>query len=306
MNSKCVFQNHPYTESPRMVPFLITRKEMCPFIFPNPNTARMDYSDISYMYLSTNEITCSSYDISPGGWVDIPDYHPGDEVYIVLEGTLTMLNTEAGQVVQVHEGECLLMPEGAKHSGFNFENKKVRTMAFIAPKIFTADGFPTDEIGRHKVYNGKMALDQFPKYDFCDVPNRAGILDDIGTWPVNGSLSRKSPYFHYLPENRKLIAINGKENPILMKICVSNDYLTVAQIIIPSGGKGARMTDPDSHPTEGVLYVDKGCISVLIHDTSETFQIQAREALYIPKEMTYQLFNYENDTVEVLLCARQL
>ena len=66
-----------------------------------------------------------------------PDYHPGDEIYIVLEGTLTMFNTEAGQVVQVHEGECLLMPEGAYHSGFNFEQKKVRTMSFIAPKIFT-------------------------------------------------------------------------------------------------------------------------------------------------------------------------
>lgn len=306
MVSKCVFQNHPYTDRPRTRPFLITRKEVCPFIFPNPQQARMDYSDISYMYLSTQEITCSSYDISPGGWVDIPDYHPGDEVYIVLEGTLTMLNTEAGQVVQVHEGECLLMPEGAKHSGFNFEQRKVRTMAFIAPKIFTEAGFPTDEIGRHKVYNGKLDPGSFPKYTFCQAPNRAGVLDDMGAWPVDGPAARRSPYFHYVPEDRKLLLINGVDNPVLMKVCVSNDYLTVAQLEIPSGGKGARMTDPDRHPTESVLYVDRGRVSVLLHDTRETFQIQGREALYIPKETTYQLFNYENETVEVLLCAKKL
>ena len=306
MVSKCVFQNHPYTDRPRTRPFLITRKEVCPFIFPNPQQARMDYSDISYMYLSTQEITCSSYDISPGGWVDIPDYHPGDEVYIVLEGTLTMLNTEAGQVVQVHEGECLLMPEGAKHSGFNFEQRKVRTMAFIAPKIFTEAGFPTDEIGRHKVYNGKLDPGSFPKYTFCQAPNRAGVLDDMGAWPVDGPAARRSPYFHYVPEDRKLLLINGVDNPVLMKVCVSNDYLTVAQLEIPSGGKGARMTDPDRHPAESVLYVDRGRVSVLLHDTRETFQIQGREALYIPKETTYQLFNYENETVEVLLCAKKL
>ena len=306
MVSKCVFQNHPYTDRPRTRPFLITRKEVCPFIFPNPQQARMDYSDISYMYLSTHEITCSSFDISPGGWVDIPDYHPGDEVYIVLEGTLTMLNTEAGQVVQVHEGECLLMPEGAKHSGFNFEQRKVRTMAFIAPKIFTEAGFPTDEIGRHKVYNGKLDPGSFPKYTFCQAPNRAGVLDDMGAWPVDGPAARRSPYFHYVPEDRKLLLINGVDNPVLMKVCVSNDYLTVAQLEIPSGGKGARMTDPDRHPAESVLYVDWGRVSVLLHDTRETFQIQGREALYIPKETTYQLFNYENETVEVLLCAKKL
>ena len=33
MASKVVFQNHPYTEEERKTPFLITRKEMVPFIF---------------------------------------------------------------------------------------------------------------------------------------------------------------------------------------------------------------------------------------------------------------------------------
>ncbi len=305
MASKAVFQNHPYTEEPRSKPFLITRNEVASFIFPDPHSFKMDYSDISYMYLSTNEITCSAYDIAPGGRVEPPDYHPGDEVYIVLEGTLTMLNTEAGQVVQIHEGESLLMPMGAKHSGYNFEQKKVRTMAFLAPKIFPDEGYPIDEAGRLKILNGKMKPEDFPKYNFCPTQNRAGILDDFGAWPVDGPLSRKSPLFHYIPESKKMLVIFGQENPILMKVCVSNDFLTVAQLLIPSGGKGARMSDPDSHPNESVIYLDKGKLSVLIHDTGETFQINDREALYIPKGFTYQLFNYENHSLEALMCAKK-
>jgi mannose-6-phosphate isomerase-like protein (cupin superfamily) len=306
MASQVTFQNHPFTNAPRTKPFLITRKEVAPFIFPNPDDFIMDFSDISYMYLSTEEITCSAYDIGPGGRVEPPDYHPGDEVYIVLEGTLTMLNTEAGQVVQVQEGESLLMPMGAKHSGYNFEQSKVRTMAFLAPKIFSEEGFPTDEAGKKKILNGKMSINDFPKYEILVSEPRAGILDDLGNWPINGPESRRYPLFHHIPESKKLLAISGTDNPILMKICVSNDFLTVAQLIIPSGGKGARMSDPDSHPYESVLYLDKGKLSVLIHDTLETFQLHEREALYIPKEMTYQLFNYENHTIEALICAKSL
>lgn len=303
--AKGVFQNHPYTEGPRDKVLHITKDMVAPFIFPNPKTG-MEYSNISYMYLSTEEFTCSSYDMAPGSTVAPPDYHEGDEVYIVLEGTLTMLNTEGGQVVRINAGESLLMPMGAKHSGYNFEDTKTRTMAFLAPKIFADGTFPVDEMGKLKIYNGKMDPKSFPKYSFCDAPNRAGVLDDLGKWPADGPSARKSRYFHYIPENRKILAIAGQDNPILMKICVSNDFMTVAQLVIPSGGKGARHTDPDKHAGDAVIYLDEGILSVLIHETGETFQLGSREALFIPKNTTYQLFNYESRQVVPLLCAVKL
>lgn len=303
--AKGVYQNHPYTEGPRDKVVHITQNMVAPFIFPTPETG-MDLCNISYMYLSTEEFTCSSYDMAPGSTVAPPDYHEGDEVYIVLEGTLTMLNTEGGQVVQIHEGESLLMPMGSKHSGYNFEDTTTRTMAFLAPKIFASGTFPTDEMGKLKIYNGKLDPASFPKYTFCDAPNRAGVLDDLGAWPVDGPSARKSRYFHYIPENKKLLAIAGQDNPILMKICVSNDFMTVAQLVIPSGGVGARKTDPDKHPKDAVIYLDKGTLSILIYDTGETFQIKDREALFIPANTTYQLFNFSSSTVVPLLCAVQL
>lgn len=91
-----------------------------------------------------------------------------------------------------------------------------------------------------------------------------------------------------------------------MKVCVSNDFLTVAQLVIPSGGVGARKTDPDKHTGDAVIYLDEGVLSILIYDTGETFQIKGREALFIPKGVTYQLFNFSAVTVVPLLCAVKL
>ena len=302
MQSKCVFQNHPYTEEPRTKPFLVTRDEVAPFIYPSPDVG-MDCSDISYIYVSTEEFTASWYTVAPGSRFEPADYHAGDEVYVVLEGTLTMLNTSTGQAVEVREGEGLLMPMGTPHIGYNFGSVKTKTAAFLAPKIFAEQSFPTDTVGKIRAY--KTPVPPTP-YDLSLLPQRAGVLDDLGAWPVAGGPGRESNAFYHVPEARKLLAIGGVDNPVLLKFIVSNDFLHVAEMTIPSGGKGARMTDPDKHEGDCVIYVNKGCVSALIHDTAETFQIQDDEALFIPKGMTYQLFNYENETQRPLLCAVKL
>ncbi len=304
MISKCVFQNHPYVEGPRNKVVHITRDLVAPFIYPTPELG-MDYSDISYIYVSTEEFTASWYTVAPGSFFSPADYHAGDEVYIVLDGTLTMLNTEVGQVVNVNKGEGLLMPKGVSHIGYNFGDIKTKTAAFLAPKIFADQAFPTDTIGRMKIYKGAMN-DKFKKFTPTTLPDRAGILDDLGSWPVDGPKGRKSNMFYHIPENRKLLAISGQENPVLMKFIVSNDFFNVAEMVIPAGGKGARMTDPDKHKGDCVIFLDKGCLSILIHDTGETFQLLNDEALFIPKNTTYQLFNYENSTLNPLICTVKL
>lgn len=305
MYSKGVFQNHPYTEGPRDKAFSITRDDIFPFIYPTPE-AGMKYSDISYIYVSTEEFTCSNYDVAPGSRFDPPDYHAGDEIYIVLEGTLTMLNTVSGQVVEIHEGEGLVMPMGAVHVGYNFTQKKTRTMAYLAPKIFADQGFPTDTVGQYNIFNAKggKKFESFAKFPGT---NYVGNIGDLGAWPIDGPTSRQYPQmFHYVPENKKLLVINGQTDPVLMKFIVSNDFINVAEIIIPTGGTGARMTEPCCHEGDATFYVDKGTLSVYILDTRESFQIRDREALFVPKGMTYQLFNYENEPLRVLFSAVKL
>lgn len=304
MISKVVFQNQPYTDGPRDKVLHIRRNDVGPYIYPTPEIG-MDTSDISYVYLSTEEFTSSSYDLAPGSRFEPADYHEGDEVYVVLEGTLTMLNCDVGQVVEVKAGEGLLMPMGSPHIGYNFTQEKTHTMAFLAPKIFAEQGFPTDTAGRFKIYKGPRN-DQFKKVPATEKPGRAGVLDDLGAWPVPGPEARANPLFYHLTEDRKLLAIAGQDNPILMKFIVSNDFLTVAQMVIPAGGVGARKTDPIKHAGDSVVYLHEGTLSILVHDTGETFQIGAMEELFIPKNTTYQLFNYESRTLRPLFCAVKL
>lgn len=302
MKSKCVFQNHPYTEKPRTTPFLVTKDDVAPFIYPTPQIG-MDYSDISYIYVSTEEFTVSWYTVAAGSSFRPADYHAGDEVYVVLEGTLSMLNTSTGQLVSVHEGEGLLMPMGTPHIGYNFGSVKTKTAAFLAPKIFADQGFPEDTIGKIRVFKSP---NKGEAYDLKNLPQRAGVLDDLGRWPVDGKTARESNVFYHIPEDRKLLAIDGVDNPVLLKFIVSNDFFHVAEMIIPAGGKGARMTEPHKHEGDCVVYVNKGCVSALIYDTRETFQIHDDEALFIPKGMTYQLFNYESVAQHPLICAVKL
>lgn len=304
MISKCVFQNHPYTECKRDKVVHITKDLVAPFIYPTPEIG-MDYSDISYIYVSTDEFTVSWYTIAPGSHFSPADYHAGDEVYLVLEGTLTMLNSDTGQVVNLHKGEGLLMPMGTPHVGYNFGNTQTKTAAFLAPKIFAEQAFPTDTLGRMKIYKGAKN-DEFKVYPPVSLPDRGGLLDDLGAWPIDGPKARESHSFFYIPERKKLLVINGEENPVLMKFIVSNDFFNVAEMIIPAGGKGARMTDPQKHEGACTIFLEKGCLSVLIHDTKETFQLHDDEALFIPKDTTYQLFNYENDVLTPLICTVKL
>lgn len=190
--------------------------------------------------------------------------------------------------------------------GYNFTQKKTRTMAYLAPKIFADQGFPTDTVGQYNIFNAKggKKFESFAKFPGT---NYVGNIGDLGAWPIDGPTSRQYPQmFHYVPENKKLLVINGQTDPVLMKFIVSNDFINVAEIIIPTGGTGARMTEPCCHEGDATFYVDKGTLSVYILDTRESFQIRDREALFVPKGMTYQLFNYENEPLRVLFSAVKL
>ena len=49
-------------------------------------------------------------------------------------------------------------------------------------------------------------------------------LDNLGKWPVPGDEARKNNRMIYLPKEKWLNLIHGKENHILMSFFVSNDF----------------------------------------------------------------------------------
>ena len=177
-----IFGNHPFPPD-KKTPTHIKGDLIRHFIYP---AERPHFSDLNYLYLSTDKLTVGTWQLGPGGTYDPPDLHAGDEVYYVLDGVLTEHNPVLGEFMQVRKGEALLLPMHGYHKGHNFEQGIMRILYVIAPKIWESQYPPMDfSAGKMKQYKGKhnAALPVHPQYPQW---NLHGTTDDIGRWPVPG------------------------------------------------------------------------------------------------------------------------
>jgi mannose-6-phosphate isomerase-like protein (cupin superfamily) len=251
------------------------------------------FSDLNYMFVSTDRFQVCSFQLGPGGVFEPPDVHWGDEVYYILDGTMTLENPMTGQCVQAKKGEVLFLPKFAWHKGYNFEQEIVRILAIIAPKAWQDNVPPTDfDATRARLYKvpnrGKSPAD-LPE----PVQKAMGTVDDVGRWPLPGPEARKEPIFLYhVTDGNKLRLVHGREYPMLIKLAVSNDLVHVGEFVIPAGGVSARVSEPDSHRGDCAIYVERGPITFFLPDTSQAFDVHEKEVMFIPEGTRYQLVNY--------------
>ena len=111
-----------------------------------------EQSDLNWLIASTDNMTVGEYQLAPGSHFDPADVHAGDEIYYVQRGEVTMVQPATGQVVQVRQGEGILMPKGCPHIGYNFGETEAKMLYVIAPLIWDEDGPPDAYEGELKVY----------------------------------------------------------------------------------------------------------------------------------------------------------
>ncbi len=299
--AKAIFGNHPFTDGPKTEPIYMDSTNIGQFIYPDFG---LDYSDLNYMYYSSDKMTVCSMEIGPGGFFNPPDYHPGDETYFILEGTITQFNPETGMCIEVKENEALLIPKGTLHSAYNFGDKKVKVLAVIAPKIVESQEFPTDVNGPKRILGYNPADFKGKTEDFRSA-YRYGSVDQLGDWPENGALLREKKLIYHITEERKLKIINGDTRPILMKYSVSNDFHSVGEYIVPAGGVVTRRSEVICHDGETFLLGMEGPVAVYMMATRETYMLQHYEGLYIPPKTEYMLLNYESHTGRVIFAMSE-
>ena len=303
--ARIVHGNHPF-DVPKDQPMRIGREQVGYFTYPD-----MEYlasSDLNVLYISTDKLTLGYFELSPGAQFSPPDHHPGDECYFVLEGELTEVNCYSGQACAVKPGESLLIPYGAAHGGYNFTDKKMKAVFALAPNMVKPGDqkFPTDLEGKCRVLNGEQE-GEYEKYPAYEQKRILGSIDLLGNWPVKDEEHRKEPkYLRVAHEADKLSIINGNDNPYLMKFAFSTKYINFGEIVLPVGGKGCRISDPESHKGQTALYVKSGCLSVIITETRETFKLYPDEVIYIPENCEYQMMNYEAEPVELIFAISEL
>lgn len=299
--AKAVFGNHPFTQGEKKEPIYLDSSNIGQFIYPDFG---LDYSDLNYMYYSSDTMTVCSMEIGPGGFFNPPDYHPGDEAYFVVEGTITQFNPETGSCIEVKTGEALLIPKGTLHSAYNFGEKKVKVIAVIAPKIVEDQEFPTDVNGPKKILGYNPEDFDGPTEAF-PAAYRYGSVDQLGEWPENGALLREKKLIYHITEERKLKVIHGDTRPVLMKYSVSNDFMSVGEIIVPAGGVVTRRSEAMKHHGDTFLLGLEGPVAAYITQTRETYMLQHYEGLYIPADTEFMLLNYEENTGRVLFAMAE-
>jgi len=265
------------------------------FLYPpnNPNT-----SDLNYLIASTDKLLLGIYQLAPGSSFDPIDIHPGDEAYYVLEGDLVQQSI-SGQFLQAHQGDGLWLPQGTWHRGYNFSDKITSILFFIAPKAWDEHVPPAvlPDTSEEVFYKSQA---QPPRVDFPAI-TRQPSTGDIGRWPADGPSCRKDPYpIFRITEEHQLVTIHDRKNPMLVRFFVSNDLMHMGEFILPCGGTGPRVSAPDSHNGDCVLFVERGPIAVNLPDTEEAFIVNDRESFFIPEGVRYQLMNFNGYPVKAI------
>lgn len=87
------FCNFPFRPSEKR-PIHLTRDKLKLFIYTEEFP---ESSDLNYLIASTEDMTVGEYRLAPGSTFNPVDVHAGDEIYYILEGSVTMFNPELGQ-----------------------------------------------------------------------------------------------------------------------------------------------------------------------------------------------------------------
>ncbi len=292
--------NHPFTEDGRKDrPIYFSQRDVESSVYP---ADRLASSNLVHMFLSSSELTACIMEIAPGGTFDPPDCHPGDEVYYILEGSVLVFNPASGQSVEAKEREAVIIPKDALHTGYNFHDTSVKALAFIAPKSLM-DEMPQASPKLFPINNGKEAADAAP-YPSFEAKRRFGGVNDLGSWPFDGSALRKDGVIVDIKEDQKLRIIHGKEHPILMKFSVSNDYLQVGEYILSGGGSMTTShSEPLVHGGCAFLFGLKSPAAVILPESEAVYILKEGEGLYLPPDTEYQLANYGNKAATLVFAV---
>ncbi|MDM8213047.1 cupin domain-containing protein [Enterococcus hirae] len=298
-----ILKHFPF-ESGEKEPRLVKKTEYSTALYP-PNDATT--SDNTFTLISVDTMMLGIYELAPGS-VFLPlDIHPGDENYYILNGPV-LQRSGNGQFADLKTGDGLFMPEGTWHCCHNFSSEKARILYFITPEAWNESippsVIPSDE--ETKFYKGKK------NHLLPDIKNkiqevsRQGCTDDIGSWPIDAKFARENGIICAVRDDDKLNNIHGTKHPMWIRFITSNDYGNFGEFILPAGGYGPRVSDPDKHEGDAALYCVDGPITINLPELQESFVMEEEDTFFIPANTVYQLVNFESKPIKAIFSITKL
>jgi len=130
------------------------------------------------------------------------------------------------------------------------------------------------------------------------------MLKNLGTWPLPGDDARKAGRMVFIPGERWLRVIHGKDNHILISFFVSNDFCHFGKMrIAPS-----THSDQETHKGDEVLFVLKGKLNIQVYGENEseatvlheTREVEEGCQFLIPEGIRHRYLNFSDETVEAV------
>jgi quercetin dioxygenase-like cupin family protein len=86
------------------------------------------------LFVATDKLTMGRFDLLPGVIAD-PEAHPGDEVALVVEGTVHIRAAGDDNIYELSERDAFFTPAGVEHQYYNLTGKRSAVVFGVAPRF---------------------------------------------------------------------------------------------------------------------------------------------------------------------------
>ena len=191
-----------------------------------------------------------------------------DEMYVVLEGTIAVIDPAVGQVVRAEEGDAVFFRRDTWHHGVNWGTGPVRVLEFFSPPPAT---------GASSAYAKTVPYLEHPVH-----------ADDsiVGNWPMDRVGVESKDALHLIQSRD--IRWRAEGNLQVGLLC-STENLTVADItVLPGHSSGVRLHEGDAllHGLSGEVHVHTPDA-----DNATWWRVRAGDSMVIPDGFAYRLVN---------------
>lgn len=222
--------------------------------------------------LSTDKLHALIFTLAPGAAfghsADNRTVFAADEVYVVLEGTIAVIDPALGQVVKATAGDGVFFRRDTWHHGVNWGTGPVRVLEFFSPPPAT---------GASSAYAKTVP--------YLESPTHADEAV-LGHWPMQRATLEDKDTLHLVREQDLRWRSEGR---LQVGLLCSTENLTVADVTVLPG----HASETRRHDGDALLYVTQGEVHVHTPDAENAtwWRVSMGDSMVIPEGFAYRIVN---------------
>lgn len=260
-----------------------------PTLIPFANTLHRMWGDDEsgrvpdWIFISGNKLHQMLFRLAPRQAfkhsADYRTYFAADVVYVVLAGSLVLINPETGEAQHASVGEIVFFRRDTWHHGFNDSDTTLTVLEYLAPP--PAQG-TTSAYARDK-----------------PLPSGIRYADDrvLGNLGAGRAGESGASSIHVVSDKDAVLRVEGLHERVPVRLFASTEHLTVGRFRLLPGQTGPI----HEHGGDEGLYVHQGTLLVWAAGTdTDWFEVKPGDAFYVPEGVAHRYLNQSDESVDVV------